>query len=87
MIRHPLDTTLLLLIGFAIATIGASWNPFAVPFVDVAVLGLAALKGRCILLDFLGLRSAPAIWRGLVSAWVFGVVSFACAASAVRLLI
>lgn len=85
--RHPLEITLISLIGLAIASLLASWNLTAGPFSSAVVLGLAALKGRWILLDFLGLRTAPAIWRGLVTAWVFGVASVAWAASAARLLI
>lgn len=85
--RHPLEITLISLIGLAIASLLASWNLMAGPFSGAVVLGLGALKGRWILLDFLGLRTAPAIWRGLVTAWVFGVASFAWAASVARLLI
>ena len=85
--RHLLEITLIVLIGLAIATLLASWNLMAGPFGSAAVLGLAILKGRRILLEFLGLRTAPAIWRGLVTAWVFGVASFAWAASTIRLLI
>ena len=86
MSRHPLETPLIALIGLAIATLLVSSN-LTGPFGGAIVLGLAILKGRRILLDFLGLRAAPAIWRGLVTAWVLGVASFAWAASAVRLLI
>lgn len=85
--RRPLETTLIVLIGLAIATLCASRVLPGVLFVNVIVLGLAALKGRRILIDFVGLRTAPAIWRGLVTAWVLGVTSFAWAASAARLLI
>lgn len=85
--RHPLETALIVLIGLAIATLLVSSNLTPGPFGGTIVLGLAILKGRRILLDFLGLRAAPAIWRGLVTAWVLGVASFAWAASAVRLLI
>ncbi|WP_454625191.1 cytochrome C oxidase subunit IV family protein [Bradyrhizobium cenepequi] len=86
-VRRPLERTLILLIGLAIATLVVSRNlPVAWPS-DVVVLGLAALKGRRILLEFLGLRAAPAIWRGLVTAWVLSVASFAWAASAAKLLI
>ncbi|WP_349016971.1 hypothetical protein [Bradyrhizobium sp. Arg237L] len=87
MARHPLETTLILLIGLAIATLIASRSVPVAWLSNVVVLALAALKGRWILLDFLGLRAVPAIWRGLVSAWVLGVASFALAASIARLLI
>lgn len=85
--RHSLEFTLIVLIGLAIATLFASWHLMAGPFASAAVLGLAVLKGRRILLDFLGLRAAPAVWRGLVTFWVLGVATFAWAASAARLLI
>lgn len=83
---HPLEIALIVLVGLVIATLLASWHLVAGPFGAPVVLGLAALKGRRILLDFLGLRTAPAVWRGLVTAWVLGVASFAWAASAARLL-
>ena len=85
--RHPLETTLVILIGLAVATLLASRHLTAGPFGGAVVLGLAVLKGRRILLDFLGLRTVPALWRSLVTAWVLGVASFAWAASAARLLI
>jgi hypothetical protein len=87
MIRHPLEVTLLVLVGLAVATLLASWHLMAGPVASAVLLGLAALKGRRILLDFLGLRAASPVWRGLVTAWVVGVASFAWAASAARLLI
>ena len=85
--RHPLETTLIVLVGLAVATLCASRVLPGVLFANVILLVLAMLKGRWILLDFLGLRTAPAIWRALVTAWVLGVVSFAFAVSAARLLI
>jgi hypothetical protein len=87
MSRHPLEITLYILIALALATLIVSWQLMAGPVATAIVLGLAMLKGRTILLDFLGLRAAPALWRGLVTAWVVGVASFAWAASAARLLI
>jgi cytochrome c oxidase subunit IV len=85
--RHPLETTLILLIGLAIATLVAARSLPVAWLGNIVVLGIAILKGRCILLDFLGLRTAPAIWRGLVTAWVLGLASFAWVASTARLLI
>lgn len=84
--RHSLEITLSVLAGLAIATLLASWQLMAGPFATAAVLGLAAVKGRRILMDFLGLRAVPPVWRGLVTAWVIGVASFAGAASIARLL-
>nr|WP_249209894.1 cytochrome C oxidase subunit IV family protein [Bradyrhizobium manausense] len=71
------------MIGLALATL------LVPPLVARPLLGnallltFAALKGRRIVLDFLDLRAAPALWRGLVSAWVLVVVLFAWLASAI----
>jgi hypothetical protein len=78
-----LDITWLALIGLALATIMV---PLLVPLPllgDALLLALAAVKGRRIALDFLDLRAAPALWRGLVSAWILMVVLFAWLTSAV----
>ena len=85
--RRRLDITLIALIGLAIATLVASRHLMGGPVASAVVLGLAILKGRRILLDFMALRTAPDLWRGLVTAWVVGVASFAWLASVVRLLI
>ena len=82
-----LDITWLALIGLALATIMV---PLLVPLPllgDALLLALAAVKGRRIALDFLDLRAAPALWRGLVSAWILVVVLFAWLTSAVVALI
>jgi len=82
-----LDITWIALIGLALATI------LVPPLVPRPLLGnalllvLAAVKGRRIALDFLDLRAAPALWRGLVSAWILIVVLFAWLTSAVVALI
>ena len=83
---NRLDATLVALVGLAIATVS---TPRFVPGAllgDAVLLALAALKGRKILLDYLDLRSAPAVWRRLVTAWVIFVTAFAWAASAVAFL-
>lgn len=87
MSRYPLETTLFVLIGLAVATLLASWHLMAGPSATAVVLGLAALKGRRILLDFLGLRAVSPAWRSLVTVWVVGIASFAWAASVVRLFV
>ncbi|EHR02375.1 cytochrome C oxidase subunit IV family protein [Bradyrhizobium sp. WSM471] len=81
------DITWLALIGLALATILV---PPLVPrplLGNALLLALAAVKGRRIALDFLDLRAAPALWRGLVSAWILMVVLFAWLTSAVVALI
>nr|WP_249148871.1 hypothetical protein [Bradyrhizobium manausense] len=75
------------MIGLALATL------LVPPLVARPLLGnallltFAALKGHRIVLDFLDLRAAPALWRGLVSAWVLVVVLFAWLASAIVALV
>ena len=78
-----LDLALIVLIALALATmalVGVIRNPV---LVDGAVLAIAAIKGRGILLDYLDLRSAPALWRGLATAWLMLIVGFGWAVSAV----
>ena len=87
MLPDRLEVTWVALIGLAIATILV---PSLVPralFANALVLAFAAIKGRRIVLDYLDLRAAPALWRGLVTAWVVLVAVLAWAASAVSLLI
>jgi len=84
---HRLEVTLFALVGLAIATVS---TPLVVPGAlpgDAVLLALAALKGRRILLYYLDLHEAPAVLRGLVTAWVIFVTAFAWAASAVASLI
>jgi len=86
-IPDRLDLTWIVLIGLALATILVP-SLVARPLLGNALLlSLAALKGRRIVLDFLDLRAAPTLWRGLVSAWVVIVVLFAWLASAIVALI
>jgi hypothetical protein len=82
-----LDITWIALIGLALATL---LLPPLLPrplLANALVLVLAAIKGRRIALDFLDLRAAPALWRGLVSAWIVILVLFAWLASAIVTLI
>ena len=46
------------------------------------VLGLSALKGALIVLDYMELRHAPALWRRLLLGWLAVVVVLLLAASA-----
>ena len=82
-----LDLTLIVLVALAAATMafaGAGWGLLVA---NGAVLAIAAIKGHRILLDYLGLRSAPPLWRGLATAWLLLVAGFAWAVSAVTALI
>ncbi|MBR0773361.1 cytochrome C oxidase subunit IV family protein [Bradyrhizobium diazoefficiens] len=82
-----LDITWIVLIALALATIVLPpLVPRALPG-NAVLLALAAIKGRRIALDFMDLRAVPALWRGLVSAWIVVVVLFAWLASAAVTLI
>ena len=87
MIPDRLDIAWMTLIGLALATLLVPTLVSRPLFANALLLTFAALKGRRIVLDFLDLRAAPALWRGLVSAWVVIVVLFAWLASAVVALI
>ncbi|MCP3467794.1 cytochrome C oxidase subunit IV family protein [Bradyrhizobium sp. CCGUVB23] len=79
---NRLNVTWAVLIALAIATVLV---PCLVPralFANAVLLALAAVKGRRIVLDYLDLRAAPALWRGLMSAWIVILVLFAWLASA-----
>jgi len=85
-----LDLTLIALIALialAFATMAIAGLTRDPALVDGAVLAIAAIKGRRILLDYLDLRSAPPLWRGLATAWLMLIVGFAWAVSAVSVLI
>jgi len=86
-IPDRLDITWLILIGLALATLLVPALVSRPLLANALLLAFAVLKGRRIVLDFLDLRVAPALWRGLVSAWVVIVVLFAWLASAVVALI
>ena len=82
-----LDLAWLALIALAITTmalVGVVRNEL---LVNGAVLAIAAIKGRRILLDYLGLRSAPALWRGLATAWLMLIAGFGWAVSTASVLL
>ena len=82
-----LDLTLIALIALAFATMALTGVGRGLVLADGAVLAIAAVKGRRILLDYLDLRSAPPLWRGLATAWLVLLVGFAWAASAASILL
>jgi hypothetical protein len=77
-----LDLTWVVLISLAIATVLVPTLLTRALLADAVVLAFAAVKGRRIVLDYLDLRAAPALWRGLVTAWILIVVLFAWLAAA-----
>lgn len=87
MMSERLDITWIVLIGLALATLLLPPLLSRPLLANALVLVLAAIKGRRIALDFLDLRAAPALWRGLVSAWIVILALFAWLASAIVSLI
>ena len=70
LIGSSLHRTLLILL---LATIAAFWmrSDDLVGFsIGVTTLAIAYLKGRLVMLDFMELRHAPLIWRGLLEGWL-----------------
>jgi hypothetical protein len=47
----------------------------------LAVLALAALKGAAIALDYMELRTAPALWRRAVLVWLLTVIGLIATAT------
>ena len=84
---HRLDATWIVLIGLAVATIIIHLFVKHALTANTAVLVLAIIKGRRIVLDYLDLRNAPALWRGLVTGWIILVASLAWGVSAITQLI
>jgi len=87
MVPDRLDITWIVLIGLALMTLLVPPLLARPLFASALVLALAAIKGRRIALDFLDLRAAPALWRGLVGAWIIIIVLFSWLASAIVSLI
>ncbi|CAL75649.1 conserved hypothetical protein; putative signal peptide [Bradyrhizobium sp. ORS 278] len=87
MFRDRLDRAWLQLLSFAMATLATS---LLVPnrwLADALILSFAVAKGRVVVCDYLGLRQAPALWRGLLIAWLTGLTTFAALALAIRALV
>jgi len=81
------DATWLALIGLAIATVLLAQLLPGGATANAVLLTFAAIKGRRVVLDYLDLRAAPPIWRGLVTTWLLSVLAFAWVASAIALVI
>ncbi|MGY4303184.1 hypothetical protein ACVIJ6_000427 [Bradyrhizobium sp. USDA 4369] len=86
MIRDRLNVAWLQLLALAVATLAAALLPSRW-LIDAVVLSLAMAKGRVIVRDFLGLRHAPALWRGLLTTWLAGLAVFAGLAVALRAMV
>ena len=87
MVRDRLNVAWLQLLALAIATLAAASLLPSRWLIDAVVLSLAMAKGRVIVLDFLGLRHAPALWRGLLTTWLAGHAMLAGLAVALRAMV
>jgi hypothetical protein len=84
---NRLDLTWAMLIGLAIATVMVSSLIPRTLVANGVVLAFAVVKGRRIVLDYLDLRAAPALWRGVLTTWMLLIALFAWLAGAATALI
>ncbi|MDU3132764.1 MAG: cytochrome C oxidase subunit IV family protein, partial [Bradyrhizobium sp.] len=86
-VRDRLNVAWRQLLALAIATLAAASLLPSRWLIDAVVLSLAMAKGRVIVLEFLGLRHAPALWRGLLTTWLAGLTMLAGLAVALRAMV
>jgi Prokaryotic Cytochrome C oxidase subunit IV len=65
-----LNRTVLVLVLATAATFWMRTDDLVGLGVGVGTLTIAYLKGRLVILDFMGLRDAQLLWRGLVEGWL-----------------
>lgn len=61
------------LLTFAVGESGSAGG--ASPWPVLLVFALAAAKGMAVALDFMGLASAPPLWRRVVLGWLLAVIA------------
>jgi hypothetical protein len=66
---NRLDITLMLLVLATGAAVGLRFETSG-SAAGAATLGLAYFKGRLVVLDYMELREAPLLWRGIVEGWL-----------------
>lgn len=73
----PLTVWLVLVVATGMTFAAGEFSQFGSPGrpLIVGVLALAVLKGCLVILDFMELRHAPALWRRGVIGWLLLVVS------------
>lgn len=76
-LRNPVNRVWLALVAATLASytlgergMGSTWRTWAVTL----VFGLAAAKGRWVIDVFMGLRTAPELWRRVVLGWLMGLI-------------
>jgi len=61
------------LLTFAVGESGSAGG--TAPWPVLLVFALAAAKGMAVALDFMGLASAPPLWRRVVLGWLLAVIT------------
>ena len=84
---HRVTRAWLILITLTATSMAAGHFGLAGLVANALLLTAAIVKGRCMMLDFLKLRSVPAGWRALLQTWLIVVALTAWAASALPLLL
>ncbi|KAB0622732.1 cytochrome C oxidase subunit IV family protein [Castellaniella defragrans] len=72
---YRLDLGWLLLIGLTVSGYVLRVEATADVLVGLATLAIAYLKGRLVVLDFMELRHAPRVWRGIFEGWLLLVTA------------
>lgn len=67
---NRLDLGWLLLVGATVLGYALRAEAAAGTLVGAATLAIAYAKGRLVVLDFMELRHAPCLWRGIVEGWL-----------------
>lgn len=62
--------TWLALIAATLATWTLGEEGVSGPLAVFSLLAIAALKSRAVILDFMGLRHAPLLWKGITLGWL-----------------
>ncbi len=65
----------LLLVGLTVVTYAIARAGFGGPAVMAFLMLTVSVKGHWIIDDFMGLRKAPLLWRGLAHGWMLVVVA------------
>ncbi len=69
-IKNRSDRAWLILLLATATTFGISDSRSIGLYAGIAPLVIAYIKGRLVVLDFMELRHAPSLWRGLFEAWL-----------------
>ena len=66
----PLQRTWLLLVGATVTVLWMRKDGLAGLTIGTATLAIAYFKARLVIMDFMELRHAPALWRCLLEGWL-----------------